>query len=155
MAMTLWLQALLWTAFLLIPFASKYDVAKGVLGHQAGVQLWNYAADESAKGGYKDGYVRLEEDDGAHDGAHGGAHDGGGASAPLMRRLGAHEDAPSWLLHCPTDGKLRPHFVLRDPTLALKAEVKGSRFLIRFTYALMTSDCDCDQSPPMAPSTAL
>jgi len=93
--------------------------------------------------------------DGAHDGAHGGAHDGGGASAPLMRRLGAHEDAPSWLLHCPTDGKLRPHFVLRDPALALKAEVKGSRFLIRFTYALMTSDCDCDQSPPMAPSTAL
>ena len=93
--------------------------------------------------------------DGAHDGAHGGAHDGGGASAPLMRRLGAHEDAPSWLLHCPIDGKLRPHFVLRDPTLAIKAEVKGSRFLIRFTYALMTSDCDCDQSPPMAPSTAL
>ena len=80
--------------------------------------------------------------DGAHDGAHGCAHggahcahDGGGASAPLMRRLGAHEDAPSWLLHCPIDGKLRPHFVLRDPTLAIKAEVKGSRFLIRFTYA--------------------
>ena len=82
--------------------------------------------------------------DGAYDGAHGGAYDGphgcahGGAhgpSAPLMRRLGAHEDAPSWLLHCPIDGKLRPHFVLRDPTLAIKAEVKGSRFLIRFTYA--------------------
>ena len=74
MVMTLWLQALLWIAFLLIPYASKYDVAKGILGHQAGVQLWNYAADESAKGGYKDGYVRLEEEQGAHDGA--SAHDG-------------------------------------------------------------------------------
>jgi hypothetical protein len=84
MAMTLWLQALLWTAFLLIPFASKYDVAKGVLGHQAGIQLWNYAADESAKGAYKDGYVRLEEDDGAHDGAHGGAHDGAMRGVALL-----------------------------------------------------------------------
>ena len=81
--------------------------------------------------------------DGAHDGAHGDGDCGGGAAAPLMRRLGAHEDAPSWLLHCPIDGKLRPHLVLRDPTLAIKAEVKGSRFLIRFTYALMTSDYDC------------
>ena len=39
--------------------------------------------------------------DGAHDGAHGDGDGGGGAAAPLMRRLGAHEDAPSWLLHCP------------------------------------------------------
>ena len=85
----------------------------------------------------------LNGETAAHDGAHGDGDGGDGAAAPLMRRLGAHEDAPSWLLHCPIEGKLRPHFVLRDPTLAIKAEVKGSRFLIRFTYALMTSDYDC------------
>ena len=52
---------------------------------------------------------------------------------PLMRRFSAHEAPPSWLSHCPTSKDRRPHFVLIDPSRAVKVEVMGSRFLSRFS----------------------
>ena len=52
-------------------------------------------------------------------------------SKPLMRRLNVDEDPPAWLLHPPSAKERRPHFVLIDPSLAVKVEVLGSRFLTR------------------------